>query len=162
MSLFLATRRNHALEHATLHVLARDWPQRPLAGYSYPGGIFILGDVPTPLLLAALHEAEMRLRRGEHQLAIHPGCGTNLSLSLFLAAGLAWMPLRGLSVSRRWLRLPLAVILALFGLLLARPLGPWAQVHLTTAAELGELRVAEVTCLTSVPFTIHHIRTRHG
>nr|BAL53040.1 hypothetical conserved protein [uncultured Chloroflexota bacterium] len=157
----LQIRRNHALEHATLHVLARDLPQRPLAGYSYSGGIFIFGDVPTEMLMAALHEAEMRLRQGEHYLAIHPGCGTNLSMALFLTTGLAWLPLRGRTDSpRRWgWRIPAAVLLALLGLFLARLLGPWAQKYLTTEANLGDLTILGVDRVALGPWQLHHIRT---
>ncbi len=36
----LETRRNHALEHATLHMLAREH-QGPMAGHSNPTGFFI-------------------------------------------------------------------------------------------------------------------------
>ncbi|MEJ5240042.1 MAG: DUF6391 domain-containing protein [Anaerolineales bacterium] len=164
MSSLLQTRRNHALEHATLHILARDVPARPLAGYSYPGGILIFGDVTTEVLRVALAEAESRLRRGESHLAIHPGCGTNLSLSLFLGPMLAWLPLRNVAhTPRRWFwRLPLAVGLAFAGLWLARLLGPWAQKYVTTEADLGNLRVLAVESIAFGPWKVHHIRTGNG
>jgi hypothetical protein len=160
--MFLQTRRNHALEHATLHVLAREFPLRPLAGYSYPGGIFIFGDVPTAALQAALDEAERRLRSGESHLAIHPGCGTNLALTFYLVPMLAWLPLRRVSgAPHRWgWRIPLAVMLAMLGLFLARLLGPWAQKYLTTEAHLGNLRVESVEPLLLGGWKFHHIRTR--
>ena len=37
------TRRNHALEHATLNILSARFPDRPLAGHSNPTGFFLLG-----------------------------------------------------------------------------------------------------------------------
>ena len=40
-------RRNHGLEHATLHVLAERHPGLSIAGHSNPGGFWILGDVST-------------------------------------------------------------------------------------------------------------------
>jgi len=40
------TRRNHALEHATLHVLAGMHPGKPMGGHSNPTGYFIVGNVP--------------------------------------------------------------------------------------------------------------------
>ncbi len=160
--MFLQTRRNHALEHATLHVLARDFPMRALAGYSYPGGIFIFGDVPTSALRTALNEAESRLRNGESHLAIHPGCGTNLALTFYLVPLLAWLPLRRVSgAPQRWgWRIPLAVVLALLGLFLARLLGPLAQQYLTTEANLGNLRVESVEPILIGGWKFHHIRTR--
>ncbi len=111
----LETRRNHALEHATLHVLARTH-QGPLAGHSNPTGYFILGQVTNDDLRAAAQEARSRLNAGEHELAVHPGCGTNLATSLFFAGTLAWLPLRGRrSILGRLALLPLAVAFAAFG-----------------------------------------------
>ena len=40
------TRQHHAIEHATLHVLAARFPHRRMAGYSDPGGFTIFGDLP--------------------------------------------------------------------------------------------------------------------
>src|SRR5215831_18635150 len=94
LPLVLETRRNHALEHATLHVLAPTH-KIPMAGHSNPTGFFIFGDVSTDDLRAGVQEAETRLRAGESGLAVHPGCGTNMATTAFLASTFAWMPLRG-------------------------------------------------------------------
>ncbi len=40
-------RRNHGLEHATLHILSQSGPKRPLAGHSDTRGFWVLGDVST-------------------------------------------------------------------------------------------------------------------
>jgi hypothetical protein len=74
----LETRRNHALEHATLHMLAHTHKIN-MAGHSNPTGFFIFGEVRTDEIRAAVDEAYSRLRSGEKGLAIHPGCGTILS-----------------------------------------------------------------------------------
>ncbi len=139
------TRRNHALEHATLHVLAASNPGKPMAGHSNPTGFFILGDVSTEAVTDAATEALRRLKAGERDLAIHPGCGTNLATTALLAGTLAWFVLRGSrSLWGRLLRLPFAVALALLGALLSRPLGPVIQQKITTDAEVGNLRLIEV------------------
>lgn len=144
LPLILETRRNHALEHATLHVLARSHPG-PLAGHSNPTGFFLLGDVTTEGLRAAADEARTRLNAGERGLAIHPGCGTNLATSLGLAGMLAWIPLRGRkSTLGRLALLPLALLFAALGYALARQLGPSLQQHVTTEADLGELKITEI------------------
>ncbi len=144
LPLILETRRNHALEHATLHMLARNH-NSPLAGHSNPTGYFILGDVTLDDLRAAADEAHMRLNAGESGLAIHPGCGTNLATSTLLAATFAWIPLRGRkSTLGRLALLPLALAFAAIGFSLARPLGPALQQHITTEAELGNLQIAEI------------------
>lgn len=153
----LETRRNHALEHATLHVLARTH-KGPLAGHSNPTGYFILGEVTNEDLRAAAQEARSRLNAGEHELAVHPGCGTNLAASLFFSGTLAWLPLRGRrSILGRLAVLPLALALAALGAALARPLGPALQRRITTEADLGELQIVDVR---PVRTGVHRILTK--
>ncbi len=141
----LETRRNHALEHATLHVLARTH-RVSMAGHSNPTGFFILGELLTEDVRAAVNEAYSRLKDGESELAIHPGCGTNLVATAFLPATLAWMPLsRARSNTWRLMLIPLALIFAVFGFFLSKPLGPWLQRNITTEANLGNMQVIDVT-----------------
>ena len=103
LPLILETRRNHALEHASLHVLAGKYPNRHLAGHSNPTGFFLLGNVPTEDAAAAVTQALTRLRAGERNLAIHAGCGTNLATTVLLAKTLAWIPLNGRKSTLGWL-----------------------------------------------------------
>ena len=143
---FLATRRNHAVEHATLKILARKYEDKNLAGHSNPTGFFLFGDLAMDDIRDAIDEAMTRLRAGEHDLAIHPGCGTNLATSMVLPATFAWMPFQG-ARSLRWrlLLIPVALVFALFGYLLSKPLGPWMQRHVTTQADLGDLQLVNIT-----------------
>lgn len=144
LPLILETRRNHALEHATLHMLARKH-RGPLAGHSNPTGYFILGNVSSEDLQAAAEEAHARLKAGERALAIHPGCGTNLATTLALAGTFAWIPLQGRrSTLGRLALVPFALLLAALGFALARPLGPKLQEHITTEASLGDLHIVEI------------------
>jgi hypothetical protein len=155
------TRRNHALEHATLHVLAAMHPGSPLAGHSNPTGFFILGSVPTEELKAAVTEALRRLRSGERELAIHAGCGTNLATSALVAGTFAWFVLRGArSFWGKMLRFPFALVLALGGLAISRPLGPIIQQKITTDAEMGSLQVVEVRPSLKGPVTTHRVITQ--
>jgi hypothetical protein len=142
---FLATRRNHAVEHATLKVLARKYNDKNLAGHSNPTGFFLFGDMTTEDIRTSIHEAMTRLRAGEHDLAIHPGCGTNLATSMVLPASFAWIPFQG-TRSLRWrlLLIPVALGFALFGYVLSKPLGPWLQRNVTTQADLGNLQLMEI------------------
>ncbi|HZU86925.1 MAG TPA: DUF6391 domain-containing protein [Anaerolineaceae bacterium] len=157
----LQTRRNHALEHATLKILAMRNPNRFMAGYSNFSGIFVLGKISTEELQEALSEAEKRLRKGEHSLAIHPGCGTNLSVAGMLAGFLAWLgSLRTpKNFGAKLGRLPNMMALATIGVLISQPLGPWLQEHVTTEADLGTLRVIEIARLTRQEPVTHHIKT---
>ena len=72
LPLILETRRNHALEHATLHLLARSY-RTSMAGHSNPTGFFLLGDLNTEDVRIAVTEAYERLNAGESGLAVHPG-----------------------------------------------------------------------------------------
>jgi hypothetical protein len=142
---YLATRRNHALEHATLKILARKYDDKTLAGHSDPTGFFIFGEIITADIRAAIDEAMTRLRAGEHDLAIHPGCGTNLAASMVLPATFMFAPLQGARSRRGQLfLLPVALLFAAFGFLLSKPLGPWLQRHVTTEANLGNLQIMDV------------------
>jgi hypothetical protein len=68
-------RRNHALEHATLQILAKKKPQQAYGGYSDVRGLRILANVSTEDVHEAVEEALQRLRAGDYGLAIHPHCG---------------------------------------------------------------------------------------
>ncbi len=140
----LETRRNHALEHATLHMLAHTHKGN-MAGHSNPTGFFLLGNFSTPDVWVSTTEALERLREGESGLAIHAGCGTNMATTALLAGTLSWSVLRGAKSNlTRFLLLPIAVIFAVIGVLLARPLGPWLQQHVTTEANMGNMQIIDI------------------
>lgn len=160
----LSVRRNHALEHATLHLLAQKQPQLRLAGYSDRRGFWVAGQVSTDLLSAAVNEALQRLRSGEVGLAVHPNCGTNLVVSGAAAGGLAWLvsATAGKGFKKKFDRLPWAVLLAAFGLMIAQPLGPLAQKWITTAADPGGLTISEITFYPRNGLPYHRVRTRQA
>jgi hypothetical protein len=142
---YLATRRNHAVEHATLKILARRYDDKNLAGHSNPTGFYLFGNLALTDIREAVNEAMTRLRAGEHDLAIHPGCGTNLATSLVLPATFAFLPMqRTRSNLWRLLLIPVALTFAGVGYLLSKPLGPWLQRNVTTQADLGNLQVVEI------------------
>ena len=144
LPLILETRRNHALEHATLHMLAHTHTGN-MAGHSNPTGFFLLGNFSTTDIWSAATEALTRLRGGESGLAIHPGCGTNMATTTLLSGTLAWLPLRGTkSTLGRLLLIPLALILAIIGYNLSRPLGPWLQKYITTEANMGDMKIIDI------------------
>ena len=155
-------RRNHGLEHATLHTLASHLPRNILAGYSDPGGFWIVGDVPTETLQVAVQEAMHRLRAGERNLAVHPNCGTNFATAGALTglAGAAAM----LGVGKRWRdklnRLPIAAMLATLALVIAQPLGLLIQARITTSGDPGSLEVTQITHKKQGRMTVHRVQTR--
>ncbi len=155
-------RRNHGLEHATLHILANYLPHTMLVGHSDIGGFWIIGDVPPELLHAAVQEAVARLRAGESQLAIHPNCGTNYATAGALAglAGAAAM----VGVGRRWqdklARLPVAFAFATLALIVSQPLGLELQRSVTTSSQPGSLEVIAITHRKQGRVTFHRVHTR--
>ncbi len=158
LPLILETRRNHALEHATLHVLARKYPRQSMGGHSNPTGFLLYGKLDVQDIWTAATEAMTRLRAGESNLAVHPGCGTNLVTSTVLAGAFGWMPLRGAKSTfwRIWL-IPIAVIFAAFGFFLSRPAGPWLQANVTTEADLGDMKIVDIVRLSDV---VHRVITK--
>lgn len=139
-------RRNHGLEHATLNVLSQRYPRRSMAGHSNLSGFWILGDISTGDLQAAVEEALERLQKGERGLALHPNCGTNFVTTGILSglAGALAMFGAGKRFRDKLERLPLAMVLATITLILTQPLGLLVQERVTTSGEPGGLRVVEI------------------
>lgn len=158
------TRRSHALEHATIHLLNRRLPAARFAGFGTPYGFYLLGHVPTDDLQETVTQALLRLKRGESQLAIHPRCGTNtvtagtvVGLVLFLAT------LPGDRRSRRE-RLPLVILLSTLTLLLVQPLGALVQESITVDADQETTRIAGVErrFLGKIPLHLVRLDYREG
>jgi hypothetical protein len=154
-------RRNHALEHATLTILAEKDGHLSAAGYSDMRGFIIMGNVSTDQLHAAVNEAIDRLSAGEASLAIHPHCGTNFVAQGIVAGALAWLAMlgTGANVAKKLERLPSVMLLATIGMIAAQPLGPRLQAALTTDPDIGELEVTEIARLERQGTPIHRIRT---
>ena len=159
--LILSTRRNHGLEHATIHILTAMKPGRPLAGRSTPFGFYLYGDVSDEDVQTAVYDARHRFEEGERQLAIHPGCGTNFATTILLAGTLAWLVLRGAkSTLSRIIRIPFAVLFAFLGVLISEPLGPIIQQKITTDAEMGNLQIVDVRLSSRGRLTAHRVITK--
>lgn len=160
----MQVRSNHALEHATLHVLQQKGIKTRLGGISDMNGFWIYGDVDAAVLMEAAREGLKRLSAGEQELAIHPNCGTNIAVGALAGGGLAWMSMIGTrgKIGRRLRRLPVAVLSAMVGYQLARPYGPKIQERITTNADVSKLEIVEVVKHEVAGFTVHRITTRFG
>ncbi|MCC5642187.1 DUF6391 domain-containing protein [Nostoc sp. CHAB 5824] len=142
----LMIRQVHALEHATVWVLSESKSAYPakgeptkvqldnelLSGLSTEQGFYLYGEVNISDLRRAVILARHRLTSGEWDLAVHPRCGTNLSVAMLLTAGLAvgvhlLLPFRPIE---QIIGLGLAATTAAE---LAPDLGSMAQRYLTTA-----------------------------
>lgn len=155
-------RRNHGLEHATLHLLSQRITQQSLAGHSDANGFWLIGDVPTEVVHSVVNEASQRLRAGEHDLAVHPNCGTNFVTAGVLAGVAAFLALFGAEkrMRDRLERLPLAASLATLALIVAQPLGLSIQKHITTSGDIGNLSVSEIIPTRRGGIAAHRILTR--
>lgn len=157
----LAIRRNHALEHATVHLLSRDNPQIHILGHSNPDGFILIGNVSSQAIQKAVDEALARLRSGQKHLAIHPGCGTNLVITILGMGAAAWLAMRGTKTDReRWQRLPFTGLMVMLAQQALAPLGPRLQETVTTEANLGDLQIKSISILRNQPPFIYFIRTR--
>jgi hypothetical protein len=155
-------RRNHALEHATLQMLARKNTHLAAAGYSDTQGFLVIGSISTDQLRDAVNEALHRLRNGEESLAVHPNCGTNFATAGMVAGTLGWLAMLGTGNSRSKLeRWPVVVMLATLGTILAQPLGLWLQANVTTDGDIAELEVTEITRFEREGAPMHRVRTIH-
>jgi hypothetical protein len=155
-------RSNHALEHATFHVLEGKGQKAAMFGLSDAGGFWVVGNVAAGLLLDSAHEALTRLQSGESHLALHENCGTNLVVTGAIAGGMAWLGMLGAGKGffRKLERLPLVILLASIGLLIAQPLGPVIQEKVTTLPNGQKREVIGVQRWGLGSLTIQRIITR--
>jgi hypothetical protein len=139
-------RRNHGLEHATLHVLSRQHVGTRIGGYSDFKGFWLVGDLGLEQVEKGAKEALRRLKAGEQHLAVHSNCGTNFATAGSLAGLAGVLGMLGVGSRKRdkLERLPLVATLATLALILAQPLGLSVQKHLTTSGHPGDLEIVEV------------------
>ena len=140
----LTLRQVHALEHATVWVLGQSGgtatprtDNELLGGMSTDQGFYVYGRVNIPQLRHAVQSALERIASGEWDLAVHPRCGTNLSVGMLLTAGLAV----GINLA-----LPRGPMLQLLGL------GAAAAAAAQLAPDVGSLAQRYVT--TAIPFNL--------
>jgi hypothetical protein len=155
-------RRNHGLEHATLHILSKKHPGVNLAGHSDARGFWLIGEVSIDEVQDSIEEALRRMRNGEHDLAVHQNCGTNFVTAgslAGLAAGVAMLG-SGRNTRDKVERLPMAMAFATLALILGQPLGSILQEHVTTSGEPGDLEVTEIVASRRGGVRAYRVSTR--
>jgi hypothetical protein len=146
-------------------LLSRKFRGSPLMGRSSDGGFVLFADVPQAEVESAVREALSRMRRGEHNLAIHPGCGTSRLTTGILTSLAAILAVSGTSRRNAFSRLPYMMVLMMLAVLVSEPLGLGLQKHFTTEGDPGDLEVLDITSresrmpLTFQPITLYTIRT---
>ncbi len=155
-----AIRRNHALEHATVHILTERNPNLQLIGRSSLGGFAIYGKVETAAVEDAVHTAIARLQAGDTQLAVHPFCGTNV-LTTGLLAGLAAFGVTLRRTKSKWDKLPDMITAATLAALVAQPLGLIMQSKVTTSSAVAGTRITAISHHQRGNLIIHRIKTAY-
>lgn len=147
--------RNHALEHATIHVLSEKERNFSAQGNSTHKGFYlnIYGDVAEEKVHTAVTEALQRMKDGEHHLAVHPNCGTVLLTTATLAtlAAQAAFAVEQRRQGRQALdaetligALPSAILSVVISLIVSRPIGMQIQEKYTTDGDVGDLEVKTI------------------
>ena len=151
-----AVKQNHALEHATIVLLSKKYPDVRLSGISFASGFFVFGELPTEAILPTALEALNLLRTTQPELAVHERCGTNLAVSAMLT-GLSAM---AVAKMRRPYGTANNVILAsTAAMVLARPLGLQVQRFVTTQTPNSSMRILKVTPRTIFGALAHFVST---
>ena len=157
-------KRNHGLEHATIHVLSQNHKNFSAQGHSNHTGFYlnIYGDVPEEAVRSAVMEAHRRMKGGEHHLAVHPNCGTVLLTTALMAASAAQVVFGFEQIRRRrgafnplviFNALPTAVLAVVVTLIVSKPVGMMIQEKFTTEGQLGDLEVIGVKQIPPSPVT---------
>lgn len=157
-------RRNHGLEHATIHVLSEKHKNFSAQGNSNHRGfsLNIFGDISTDDVADAVEEAFTRMKKGEHHLAVHPNCGTVLITTATLAAVTAQATFafeqrrqKRAKMSLPFLlnALPTAVLTVVVALIISRPIGVHLQAKYTVEGNLKDMELVSVRPVEPSPVT---------
>jgi len=151
-------RENHALEHATIVILSKRFPDVRFSGVSFASGFFVFGDVPTAAVRPAADQALARLRGGEPEMAIHERCGTNLAVTGMLTAFMAMVVARMRKPYNSFNNIMLATTA---GIVASRPLGLLVQRYVTTRTPASNFRIGDISRMTVLGAPAHFVRTDH-
>ena len=151
-------RENHALEHATIVLLSKRYPDVRFSGVSFASGFFVFGDAPTEAIRPAADQALARLRGGEPEMAIHERCGTNLAVTGMLTAFMAMLVARMRKPYNTYNNIMLATTAAIVA---SRPLGLLVQRYVTTRTPASNFRIGEVHRMFVLGAPAHFVRTDH-
>jgi hypothetical protein len=169
MDVVRRVRRVHGLEHATVHVLSAQIKNLSIAGRSDPDGFWLAGNVTTAQVDAASHEALRRMRSGEHDLAVHPNCGTSLLTTGAMTSAAAVLGSIGVKrgISDYAARFSTVMLLMMGAVILSRPVGLQLQEHFTTLGDPGDLEITTIERRESTgpfgnPIILHRVSTVRG
>lgn len=145
IALLQHVRRNHALEHATINLIAQQFPLAQVVGFSGPWGFTLYTSLTAEEIVPAVMKALQRLKAGESNLRIHANCGTNLAVTAMITVLVTLVGLgREATWRKRAERFPNLVLLNVLALIIARPAGEWVQANITTDPDLTNVEIASI------------------
>ncbi len=162
LSILQRVRRNHAIEHAAMHLLGRTLQPPKLAARCDWRGITFYGDVDTGVLQSALEGGLLALNRGHRGLAVHPRCGSMISVSMLLAMLAGWLVQSDVKRKRAPGRGLLSIAGVAGAMLLAQPLGYAMQKHVLTDPDASRARLESIRTSRRGPLTTHRITIAHS
>ncbi len=151
-----AVKQNHALEHATIVLLSKKYPDVRLSGISFAAGFFVFGELPTEAILPTAEEALGLLRSTQPELAVHERCGTNLAVAGMLT-GLSAMAVA--KMRRPYSTANNVILASTAALVLARPLGLTVQRYITTQTPNASMRILGVKPMQVLGAPAHFVST---
>jgi hypothetical protein len=139
-------KRNHALEHATIHFMKSVAPSLRLGGRALENGFRISGAPSESAIAHAFREIQIALLRGQPLAAVSPRCGS------LVVTGLAWAALVVLATIITLCLLspgPTAafvmILVATFVFAVSKPrVGRWAQQRFFLAAPPAGTEIAAI------------------
>jgi hypothetical protein len=152
-------RQNHALEHATISLLAQRNPRSVLRGRSTANGFYVYGELRVEDLRECAAEALERLRNGEPEMAIHPRCGTNLAVAGMMA-GLSSVLVGEIPPRRN--KYSRAVLASLVSLFFAPPVGMYVQKRWTTQTPEDDMSIVDIAKRGRFNSHSYFVRTTFG
>ncbi len=155
------TRRNHAIEHAAVHILSARDPGLSMAGRSDSRGFWLYGSVDPVEVESAVREAMARLDAEPH-LAIHPHCGTNLVVGGMVTGLTTLLAINHLRQGGRKEHaletLPRLMLAGTLAGVASKPLGPMAQKHVTTLPRAADARLVSVVRSERGKHVVHRVQ----
>lgn len=163
MDMIAHIRKNHAMEHATIHLLTEALPHVSFAGYSFVRGYWILGKAELQDVQKAAEMAHARLKNGESKLAVHPNCGTNIAMIGLCTAAAAMLTSVGNDEDESPMsRFTAFTTAGMIGALAGKPLGPKVQKKITTDSDVKNLSIVSINCSSLRGTPVFFIETSLG
>jgi len=151
-----AVKQNHALEHATIVLLSRQFPTVRLAGVSFAAGFFVFGEVPPESIVPTAEQALRLLRTTTPEMAIHERCGTNLAVTGILT-GMAAVAVA--KMRRPFNSLNNVILASTAAIILARPLGLTVQRYVTTQTPAASMVITGLRTFNFLGTPAHFVST---